>query len=52
MSAVAGPGIGESPVAPSRGVRLFALAGLYLLGLLRLAGIKPEETVGTVRLLV
>ncbi|HEX8986095.1 MAG TPA: thioredoxin family protein, partial [Bryobacteraceae bacterium] len=31
---------------------LFALAGLYLLGLLRLAGIKAEETVGTVRLLV
>ncbi len=31
---------------------LFALAGLYLLGLLRLPGIKPEETVGIVRLLV
>ena len=30
MSAVAGPGIGESLVAPSRGVRLFALAGLIV----------------------
>jgi phosphoglycerol transferase MdoB-like AlkP superfamily enzyme len=30
MSAVAGPGIGESLVAPSRGVRFFALAGLIV----------------------
>jgi thiol:disulfide interchange protein len=30
---------------------LFALAGLYLLGLLRLPGVKPEDTVGVTRLL-
>jgi thiol:disulfide interchange protein DsbD len=31
---------------------LFALAGLYLLGLLRMEGIKPDEPVGIGRLLV
>lgn len=31
---------------------LFALAGLYLLGLLRLPGIRPEETLGLPRLLI
>ncbi len=31
---------------------LFALAGLYLLGLVRLPGIKPDQTIGTARLLV
>ena len=31
---------------------LFALPGLYLLGLLRMEGIKPDEPVGTMRLLV
>jgi thiol:disulfide interchange protein len=31
---------------------LFALAGLYLLGLVRLAGVKAEEAVGVGRLLV
>lgn len=31
---------------------LLALAGLYLLGLLRLPGVKPEEPLGVVRLLV
>jgi thiol:disulfide interchange protein len=30
---------------------LFALAGLYLLGLLRLHGTKPDDTAGTLRLL-
>ncbi len=33
-------------------VVLFALPGLYLLGLLRMDGIKPEEPVGVKRLLV
>lgn len=31
---------------------LFALAGLYLLGLLRLPGVAPEDTLGVARLLV
>ncbi|MEK7404027.1 MAG: cytochrome c biogenesis protein CcdA, partial [Acidobacteriota bacterium] len=31
---------------------LIAMAGLYLLGLLRLAGVKPDEPVGLVRLLI
>ncbi len=33
-------------------VVLFALAGLYLLGFLRMEGIRPDERVGTWRLLV
>ena len=33
-------------------VVLFALPGLYLLGLLRLEGIEPEERLGTVRTLI
>jgi thiol:disulfide interchange protein len=31
---------------------LFAMAGLYLLGFLRLEGVKPEEHLGIVRLLI
>ncbi len=33
-------------------VVLFALPGLYLLGLVRMEGVKPEQNLGTGRLLV
>ena len=45
-------GVLTRPLFLAAWIVLFAMAGLYLLGLLRLEGVKPDETLGLGRLLV